>query len=133
MKKAYLLLFAGFIFSCNQIEKKEAKDEVLNLDKAEIKSEVNVWYDSLVKYYISKSDKESIKDELNSKVELDWEIERFENQDSANYFMVKIGHHMSDDGKNMRFTADGWICLDSISKKIYEYDVANDTLIEWKK
>jgi len=43
-----------------------------------------------------------------------------------------MGHDFTDsDGK--RFITDSWVYIDSVKRKIYEYDVAKDTLVEWNK
>jgi hypothetical protein len=28
---------------------------------------------------------------------------------------------------------DGWVYIDSLTRKIYEYDLPNDSLIKWEK
>jgi len=54
--------------------------------------------------------------------------------DTAKYFIFHLGHDVADKGgKNKRFVTDAWIYIDSLKRKIYEYDLPNDTLIEWKK
>lgn len=134
MKKIYLLLLVGLVFSCKQQQKQHNEVGVIAPAKPEISQEENKnWYDSLVKYYISKSDHENIQAQRKFKDKLDWELDRKEDPDSSSYFMVKIGHHETEeDGSNMRFTADAWICIDSISQNIYEYDLPNDKLVLWK-
>jgi hypothetical protein len=44
-----------------------------------------------------------------------------------------IRHDITDErNTNKRFVADGWVYIDSLTRKIYEYDLTNDSLIEWK-
>lgn len=136
MKKFCLSILVIIIISCNQAVKPEKREVLTPVpDSITVSQQENQsWYDTLVKYYISKSDKDQIKAERKIKDKLDWEVSSIEKNDSANYYVFKIGHHESEaDGSEMRFTADAWIYIDSISKKIYEYDLGNDTIIVWKK
>src|SRR5690606_30199046 len=45
-----------------------------------------------------------------------------------NYALVKIGHSFES-----RYVTDQWIFVDSLTKEIYEYDLANDSLILWEE
>jgi hypothetical protein len=49
-------------------------------------------------------------------------------KNDRNYAMVKIGHSFES-----RYVTDQWIFIDSLTKEIYEYDLANDSLILWKE
>lgn len=42
------------------------------------------------------------------------------------FCVTRIGHSFES-----HYVTDQWIYIDSVSKKIYEYDVANDTINEW--
>ena len=42
------------------------------------------------------------------------------------YAMVKIGHSFEH-----RYVTDQWICIDSLTGSIFEYDVAADSLYRW--
>jgi hypothetical protein len=40
----------------------------------------------------------------------------------------------SDSGdKNKRVITDSWVYIDSLAKKLYEYDLPNGRLIKWDK
>lgn len=91
------------------------------------------WYDDLMADYIRKSDNEIIKLSLKNKEQIEWLLDRTEKTDSTNYYIFKIGHDVSEEDRSeLRCTSDGWIYIDSISKKIFEYDLSNETLILWK-
>lgn len=145
-KKIILLLIALVFLSCkktNEVTKQTADQQTdsLSLNKevptsvTEIKTEPKTqnWYDALIADYIRKSDNELIKSALKNKEQIQWLLDRTEKTDSTNYYIFNIGQDVAEeDGSEPRFTSDGWIYIDSISKKIYEYDLPNDSLIVWK-
>jgi hypothetical protein len=143
MKKKTLLLLISFAFlSCNKtgnVNKPIAEKPIDSLSvikkvlKSETESKTQKWYDVLIADYIKKSDNKLIKSSLKNKERIDWLLDRTEKTDSTNYYVFNIGQEVSEeDGSNPRFTSSGWIYIDSISKKIYEYDLPNDSLIVWK-
>lgn len=151
MKKKTLLLLISFAFlSCNKTSKVESQNtekqtDSLSVNKETLKSETKTktqtktesktqnWYDDLIADYIKKSDNKLIKTSLKNKERIEWLLDRTEKTDSTNYYIFNIGQNVSEeDGSESRFTSNGWIYIDSISKKIYEYDLPNDSLIVWK-
>lgn len=90
------------------------------------------WYVGLVENYIANSQKKLIISDRKAGV-ADWDLDNAEVCDTANYYIFKIGHTETDEGNtNPRFTASGWIYIDSLTQKIYEYDLPNDQLVLWK-
>ena len=147
MKNKALLLLISFAFlSCNktseaekqiadkQIDSSSVNKKVLKLEtEAKTESKTQNWYDGLMADYIKKSDNELIKLSLKNNERIEWLLDRTEKTDSTNYYIFNIGQDVSEeDGTNLRFSSAGWIYVDSISKKIYEYDLPNDSLIVWK-
>ena len=147
MKKKTLLLLISFAFlSCNktikvEFQNTEKQTDFLSVNKETLKSETETktesktqnWYDDLIADYIIKSDNKLIKTSLNNKERIEWLLDRTEKTDSTNYYIFNIGQNVSEeDGSESRFTSNGWIYIDSISKKIYEYDLPNDSLFVWK-
>jgi hypothetical protein len=147
MKKNTLILLISITFlSCNKTSEEKKQNinkqigssfqnkEVLK-SKNETNTELNAqnWYDELIVGYIKNSDNKLIKMSLKNKERIEWLLDRTEKTDSTKYFIFNIGQDVSEeDGTEPRFTSDGWIYIDSISKKIYEYDLPNDNLILWK-
>ena len=71
---------------------------------------------------------------LKSKDNLDWQFDQTIKNDSTQFYIYKIGVHVTEeDGSNPRFSSCGWVYLDSVKRKLYEYDLPNDTIVEWKK
>lgn len=145
-KKTLLVLISISFLSCNkkaEVEKQltEQQMDSLSVNKEVQKSiteskslsENQNWYDALIAYYIRKSDNELITSSLKNKEKIEWLLDRTEKTDSTNYYIFNIGQEVTEeDGSEPRFTSDGWIYIDSISKKIYEYDLPNERLILWK-
>lgn len=92
------------------------------------------FYDTLVLKYIHNTGNELIKLAVKENLSEEWLLDRIENTGTTKYYIFQIGHDVSDSGNtNLRFVTDGWIYIDSITRKIYEYDLPNDSLFEWRK
>ena len=91
------------------------------------------WYDETIKNYVNKSQNPLIVVNRQDGKNIEWLLDRTEDTDSAKYFVFQLGHDEVDKGEtNKRFVTDGWIYIDSTSRKLYEYDLENDSIIEWK-
>jgi hypothetical protein len=112
--------------------KTKGPSQVLSTDSL---TTTTMWYDQLLKNYINKSENQLIQSSrLNTAIRTEWLLDRIEKTDNEKFFVFQIGHDVLDeDNTNLRFTTDGWIYLDSLSKTIYEYDLPNDTLIKWQE
>jgi hypothetical protein len=87
--------------------------------------------DSLIAKYISASRNKLVG---LSRDQEEWIFDRTEKTDTADYLVYQIGHDVTDEGNtNPRFVTDQWIYIDSLNNRIYEYDLPNDSLIEWLK
>ena len=141
-KKALLILISIVILSCNKTykDKKNISDkqiDSLSLNNETVNSETEPktknWYDDLIADYVKNSDNELIRISVKNKENVEWLLDRTEKTDSTNYYIFQIGQDVSEkDGSDLRFSTDGWIYVDSISKKIYEYDLPNESLMLWK-
>ena len=77
-------------------------------------------------YYITNSKNKLIQSAIQSKEQLEYSIEsRTEN--NRYYQVLGIGYTFEH-----RFTIMQWIYIDVETQKIYEYDIANEKLIEFK-
>lgn len=147
MKNIIILIamFPFILLSCNKTEKENltTEDIIANeqTDSSSIKTKskdsgnksTNIsWYDKLIAEYVKKSKNELIKLSLKDN-DIEWLLDRTEENDSTKFMVFNIGHDVFDEGEaNKRFSSCGWIYIDSLKQKLYEYDLANDTLIEWK-
>ncbi len=136
MKKIFFLLaMIPLAFACKQIDKKISTQNN-SIDTITINKNPTAkmyWYDSLIITYIENSNNEMIqlgrKDSI-SKIE--WILDKRENTDSTKYLIFNIGHDVSD-SDGTRFITYSWVYIDSLTKKLYEYNGLKDSLIEWKE
>jgi hypothetical protein len=128
-----ILSLTVILFSCGQTNSSKTDlkiDSVIttSIQKKPVKKD-NVLEPLIIKY-ISKSKNELV---VLSRDHEEWIFDRREKTDTANYLIYQIGHDITDEGNtNPRFVTDQWIYIDSLRSKLYEYDLANDSLIEWK-
>ena len=143
-KISYVLVFVSF-FSCKKDETKSVLDdlqtEVNQKDTLETKIEnpgnkilSTDWQDDLIVDYAKKSKNPLIQSALKDKKGFQWIFDRIEKNDSTQFYIYNIGVDVTDeDGSSLRFSSCGWVYLDSVKRKLYEYDLPNEQLIEWRK
>jgi hypothetical protein len=136
-KTIIILTFVIVTFGCGQLDKKTSNiQDTSSINSGDIHPDNKLnWHDSLIINYIKKSDNPLIKySHHDTAIKIEWFLDRIENADTAKYLIFHIGHDVVDKNDvNMRFVTDGWVYIDSLTKKFYEYDLPNDRLIEWKK
>jgi len=131
-----IIILVPLIFSCVQPDNKLSsdKDTLLSNSKennTEIRSN---WYSELIIDYINNSENELIKLTLKDTTQIEWFLDRRLETDSAKYLIFHIGHDVIDEGNiNLRFVTDGWVYIDSETRKLFEYDIYKDRIIEWNK
>jgi hypothetical protein len=87
------------------------------------------WIDGLAAGYIEHSEDASIQQAQNDST-MQWTWDRLLHTDTAAFVVLRLGHdEFNGDGKI--FATDRWLYVDTLSRKIYEYDVPNDSLIRW--
>ena len=84
------------------------------------------WLDDSVSQYIKRSQMDLIALDKKTNKQISWMIDKQERNERV-YYAIKIGRDFED-----RFVSDGWIFIDSASRQVYEYDLAEDSLIEFK-
>ena len=122
------------VFGCSKTDRSDYNENREDLIKDESESNTrNKFYDSLLTNYIKHTDNDLIKLTRQDSIPIEWILDRIEDTDSAQYTVFQIGHTEEDENHtNQRFITDGWLYIDSVSQKVFEYDLPNDTLIEWK-
>lgn len=134
MKRIVSFIIVLLVISCGKSaeQKPENKTIVTKTPKTVVLHKTKEWYTNSIENYTAHSQKELLVNDRKSG-KIDWVLDDTEVNDSANYYIFKIGHtETEDDGSSPRFTASGWIYIDSLTQKIYEYDLPNDQLILWK-
>jgi hypothetical protein len=84
------------------------------------------WLDDSIANYIRFSQMDLIVLDRKNNDQISWMIDKQDRNERV-YYAIKIGRDFED-----RFVSDGWIFIDSASRQIYEYDLAEDSLIEFK-
>lgn len=119
MKHILYILTIIFLISCsNATEKKVDNTQVDTIP------EVALWADEYIIKYLE-SNKDRLTDVDGHPVTY---LKDITERNKRNYVMVKIGHSFESG-----HVTDQRILIDSATKEIYEYDLANDSLILWKE
>ena len=93
---------------------------------AEYTTEYKDYLYTLVEYYLANSDKDLVKSHLtDSNEELSYSIEEGE-KDGRSYVILGLATEFEH-----RTSIIQWLYLDNENRKLYEYDLANDKLIEF--
>ena len=92
------------------------------------------WCDDLISDYVARSNDELlVVERKDTSVHFGWYLDRTEIEFGKKYMVFHLGHEVSDEGNtNVRFVTNGWLYIDSLSRKLYIYDFAQDTIILWK-
>ena len=133
MKKINSILSLTFIlFSCGQTNSRKTDikiDSAISIIIQPNSVKKNTDFETLIVKYIRNSKNELV---ALSRDQEEWIFDRTEKTDTANYLIYQIGHDVTDKGNtNSRFITDQWIYIDSLKSKLYEYDLPNDSLVEW--
>ena len=100
-------------------------------DKKTTRISAQSWFDSIAVTYNKTTTNELVRNAMNdSTVKEEWNFDQIIKTDTANYFVYQVGHDVSDkDG--VRFATDCWIYVDTVKRKLYEYQ-PDDKLLLWK-
>ena len=104
-------------------------DESFDVD-SNLRQRLN-WADGLAADYIRSSDDPSIQQAVNDST-MEWLWDRLLHTDTADFVILRLGHD-EHNGEGQIFATDRWLYIDTLSRKVYEYDVPNDSLIHWDK
>ena len=149
--KSYpILTLAILFFSCGQssqsnsnaqdtltntkVKQSANQDTIKSSQGLKTSDSTNTWTDSLIKNYIFHTKSELVRLANKNKISEEWHFDQVVNTDTAKYYTFQIGHDVTDEGKtNKRFITDQWIYIDCLTRRLYEYDIANDSLVRWTK
>ena len=92
------------------------------------------WCNDLIRDYIARSNDEFlVMERQDTSVHFEWYVDRIEEKNGKKFMIFHLGHEVSDEGNtNVRFVTSGWLYIDSLSRKLYVYDLAKDTIVLWK-
>lgn len=140
MKNRFSLFFVFatatlILVNCTEPNTQNVQSTVTNdtyaVDPAYSKLE---WCNDLIRDYVARSkDELLVLERQDTSVHFEWYVDRIENQHGKKYMIFHLGHEVSDEGNtNVRFVTNGWLYIDSLSRKLYVYDFALDTIVLWK-
>lgn len=132
MKIQILSLCTLLLMSCGGNEIKSTKVQSVasgkTLEKTEelsMETKAPDWVDKLIVDYIEHSENELIRIvKTDSSVHLSWIFDRVEKTDTATYLIYRLGHSFEH-----RYVTEAWLYIDSNTKTLHEYDIANDKLL----
>jgi hypothetical protein len=81
--------------------------------------------------YVKASRNEQISASKAAGVKEEWLWDQLIKTDTAIYVVMNIGHSNKDDG-DAHFSNDQWLYIDTATRRMYEYDLPNDSLIRWR-
>ncbi len=116
------------------VHERDTAKTTQNAAKQAAKNELRSWKDSLLEAYVRLSGNEMIKSARQNKQLEEWLFDQAVHADTAEYLIYQVGHDVTDEGgTNPRFVTDQWVYIDTITRKLYEYDLPNDSLVAWKR
>lgn len=90
------------------------------------------WSDSLLKMYMAFTSNEHIKQTRKANFSVELVYDNTLKTDSAVYDIYRVGHEISrEEGADTRFIVDQWIYVDTLRKRLYEYDAPANKLRRW--
>jgi hypothetical protein len=151
MKKLFSILVpVALLYSCQGINENTAPLENVQSLSADSLSEIVTeeiptekpasellntelsWSDSLLKMYMAFADNDNIRQAHKSNFSVELVYDNTLKTDSAVYDIYRIGHEISrEEGANTRFIVDQWIYVDTLKKRLYEYEPPANKLTRW--
>ncbi len=136
LKQLLLFCLIYIITSCGH--KERAGSTILSTKTVLNKSnnnQINVsaqsWFDSIKILYSKTTSNALVRNTVkDSSITEEWEFDDIVKTDTANYFAYKIGHDISDNDGS-RFVTDVWIYVDTVKRKLYQYQ-PDGKLREWQ-
>ena len=123
MFKNLSIIFLALIFSCASPEQQHSeKQEAVIPTTHDTIPEIALWADPLIEDYLNLH-----LDKLSGSPQgpLTY-IKEYGDWEGKNYLTVRIGQSFTDHYATLQ-----WLFIDSTTKQVFEYDIPNDTLIEW--
>jgi hypothetical protein len=88
------------------------------------------WIDTVLQGYVLRTDNELVRQARKQQLHEERIFDRAENRDSKEFLVYQVGHDVTDaGGANPRFVTDVWLYADTVGKKLFEYDLPNDSLM----
>lgn len=89
------------------------------------------WQDSLIVRYIKNTGNELVRSLYANNVKFEWLFDRTETTDTATYYIYNLGNTVSDEMDGPRWVIVQWMYIDTVQRRLYEYDVAQEKIRDW--
>lgn len=126
LQRIPILSLALLLINCGNEKRNEnppckPKTITKKLNANPIKASVQSWFDSISVMYNNTSSNASVRNAVkDSSKKEEWNFDQIVKTDTADYFVYQVGHDVSD-GDGLRFVTDSWIYIDTVKRKLYEY------------
>jgi hypothetical protein len=109
-------------------EEPEHLEEVLTYPDSAMAARL-YWVSDVVPIALKSSTNPLIRHELKDS-SITWMWDKLVFSDTAAYVSLHVGHEENDKKGFKRFITAGWLYVDTLSRNVYEYSVARDSLIK---
>jgi hypothetical protein len=136
MKLSYVILATLLLTACNNSADVEKEAKTDSLPKAASETEyiapvkdtslvtTGNWRDSLIVDFINTTKSSLVKVMREAGGRLEWMNDGLQEREGVVYYRYQLGHSSEN-----KFNTDAWIYIDTIKRKLYEYDLVEDKLI----
>ena len=135
LQKILILGLPLFLMNCSHKKGNEnpvhSVEAVLNKPgKNTVRISAKSWFDSIMVTYNHTTSNALVRNAIkDTSIKEEWNFDQVVKTDTANYIVYQVGHDVSDkDG--VRFITDCSIYVDTVKRKIYEYQ-PNGKLLLW--
>lgn len=134
LQKILILCLTLFLMNCSHKKANEnpvhSVKAVLNEPgKNSIKISAKSWFDSIMVTYNHTTSNALVRNAVkDTSIKEEWNFDQVLKTDTANYFVYQVGHDVADsDGS--RFITDCSVYVDTVKRKLYEYQPDGKLLV----
>lgn len=136
MKLGYIIFAALLATACNNAADAEKEGKTDSLPKAASDTEyiapvkdtshatTGNWRDSLIVDFINSTKSSLVKVTREAGGKFEWMNDGVQEREGVVYYRYQLGHSSEN-----KFNTDAWIYIDTVKRKLYEYDLVEDKLI----
>ena len=126
LQRALILGLALFLTNCSHEKRngdlhKSPKTIAKETTANPIERSAESWFDSISVIYSKTTSNPSVRNAIKDRsMKEEWVFDQSIKTDTANYFVYQVGHDVAD-GDGQRFVTDSWIYIDTVKRRLYEY------------
>jgi len=126
LQRALILSLALFLTNCSHEKRNgdppNSPKTIANEPNANpIKISAESWFDSISVIYNKTTSNPLVRNAIKDRsMKEEWVFDQTIKTDTANYFAYQVGHDVVD-GDGRRFVTDSWIYIDTVKRRLYEY------------